>query len=364
MLVALSTVGGHGDAFGQERPPARVDHYGDPLPEGAVARLGTLRLVHLGQLMSVAVSPDGRVVASGVQRGEQAYRSQETLVISDRVSIVTRHRVTRSVIRLWDAGSGKLVREINTPDAPVSSLFFGPGGTVLYAGCGRFVAAFDVSTGKTLWQHEAVQDGRFHGGVVAERIQLTGDQLVTLHGGRLVCEESRDGGVSFYYHPQKIVRLWDRKTGKQLPLAASLESSVGSEPHISRLLHDVAVSPDGKYAAIVLSQADPKKGAAFSPFRPEESWKYSDRKLQLIEMKTGKVVHTLPDTKNSFGGLTFSDDGSTLASAAGNEISVVQTEDGQQRTLAKGVSTWEAGLKFFVGGKNLAVLMAGGSERA
>src|SRR5262249_59579450 len=44
--------------------PGRVDRYGDPLPPGVVARLGTLRLRHDAEGQPVLLSPDGRLVVT------------------------------------------------------------------------------------------------------------------------------------------------------------------------------------------------------------------------------------------------------------------------------------------------------------
>jgi WD40 repeat protein len=62
------------------------DRYGDALPEGAVARMGTTRLRHSGWVQSMAFSPDGRSLASG--------GIEETL-------------------KIWEVDTGRLLHDID-----------------------------------------------------------------------------------------------------------------------------------------------------------------------------------------------------------------------------------------------------------
>src|SRR5437773_39168 len=97
-----------------------VDAAGDPLPAGAVRRMGTAQLRHGSRIMALAYSPNGRILAAG--GGDDP-------------------------VRLWDTDTGKEIRTIK--ETWVSALAFSPRGSVL-AGAGAFktIRLWEVATGK------------------------------------------------------------------------------------------------------------------------------------------------------------------------------------------------------------------------
>ena len=101
------------------QPAARTDRYDDPLPPGAIARVGTVRLRHPGT-GSLAFSPNGAVLASAG--------------IDDS-------------IRLWDVGTGKDLHRL--AQKSVSCVLFTPDGKTLATGnTDSSVRLWEVSTGR------------------------------------------------------------------------------------------------------------------------------------------------------------------------------------------------------------------------
>src|SRR5262249_7261345 len=117
LLAHLAIVG----AAAAQAP--RLDVNGDPLPEGAVARLGTLRFQPQGESRAVALSPDGTTVARAT-RGDKG-----------------------TDIDLLDTSTGKSVRRLRLADVDAARLRFTPDSKgLVFSGWNRVVIV-DALTG-------------------------------------------------------------------------------------------------------------------------------------------------------------------------------------------------------------------------
>src|SRR5262245_11038228 len=88
-------------------PPAkaRLDAHGFPLPDGAIARLGDLHFAQPGPITAMALSPDGKVIATAGHRVIVDPKKPAGIGEGQR----ERHQMR---IFLWDADTGLIVREI------------------------------------------------------------------------------------------------------------------------------------------------------------------------------------------------------------------------------------------------------------
>jgi WD40 repeat protein len=98
---------------------ARAD--GDALPTGALARIGTTRMRTAGSLHAAALSPDGRLVASGA---------------------------SNDPIRVWELPSGRPVMTLGDAKSDPWALAFSADGHALYAYDKGGLAAWDIASGR------------------------------------------------------------------------------------------------------------------------------------------------------------------------------------------------------------------------
>ncbi len=166
----------------QARPVARLtDNFGDPLPDGAIQRLGTIRFRHGGKIESVAYSPDGtRIVTGGADCKVKIWdrKTGKELVSfdghSDDVHFVTFTPDGKYVISSsggmrggndlpdpctlrWEAATGKIALRFpaNKWNREMAALSLSPDGKQLAACLSPELYIFDVVTGQLLHTYPA-----------------------------------------------------------------------------------------------------------------------------------------------------------------------------------------------------------------
>jgi RNA polymerase sigma factor (sigma-70 family) len=298
----------------------RTDAYGDPLPAGAVARLGTVRFRHRGFATSaLAYSPDGKVLAAaGGDRGGvflwdaasgkpihelgPVPREAYGVAFSPDGRRVAAGDGFRSV-RVWDVASGKEVRQIPVRDPLlVLAVAFSPDGKSIAAAQSDRVTLFDAATGKERWRRGGSEEA-------PHAIAFSPD-------GKLVATAGRD----------KNVRLWDAATGTP---RAVLTAPAENNTHGLR----IAFAPDGKTLA---AGGD-------------------DRQVRLWDPASGKEVGVVGKSSSSIMSIAFSRDGRILAT--GHEDGLIRLWDPVGRHQLREIhahASFVGALAFSPGGDTLA----------
>jgi WD40 repeat protein len=255
----------------QEQQPPRTDRFGDPLPQGAVARLGTLRFCQ-PLPGCIVYSPDGTFLASGgydnCVRLWDPKSGREIRVLKGHRSFVNYIALSAdgkwlasgsqdADPRLWDVATGKLQQRFVGHTAPIERLALSPDGKVLASSCQiATLRMWDTQTGKEIRSipiEKAYRvlamafspDGKYFAfnNRSQQGIQLidvsNGNRVRAFVGHRDNVEQlafSANGATLYSGGGDHTLRAWDVASGQE-------RRRFGDEKMAVRCL---AVAPDGK----------------------------------------------------------------------------------------------------------------------
>jgi WD40 repeat protein len=353
-------------AQGQGPDKPRLDRNGDPLPPGAVARLGADRFRHDDAVRAVAVSPDSKAVAAvdhaytlrlwDLATGRELRRLGTGLKVYHAVAFSPDGKhvaapTAGGLLRLWEAATGKEVRSFKGPGGTYACFVFSPDGKTL-------AIAWPEDTGKIrLWDVASGKPLR----VIKGHVHRANDLAFSPDGKALA-----SGGYD------RTVRIWEVSSARQLHRMEGHEKEVDS----------VAFLPDGM--ALVSGSSDRTVrvwDAAAGKERPKGNWRtvFSSFTLSpdgrflaptyaggvpLYEPTTGRETRWLDWNRGWIKAGAFSRDGKLLVTGGDDgAVRVWDTATGKERRPVEGHRSHYVSARFLPDGTVVTTAWGGRTVR-
>jgi WD40 repeat protein/tRNA A-37 threonylcarbamoyl transferase component Bud32 len=273
---------------------------------------------HSDVVKSIAISPDGQLLASGsydktiklwsLRTGELLHTLSEhthriTCIVISRDGQLLASSSYDKTIKLWALSSGELLQTLVGHPGRVRYISFSPNGQTLISSGDEEVKVWAVRTGKLL-RTIAGNSGSA--------------RLVTFSPDGYSCAVgSLDGSLE----------LWNPHTGKQLRSISSQSSGITS----------IAFSPDGHTLASGSSTA-----------------------IKLWNPSTGKQLQAFPPQSNGTASIVFSGDSKTLANGSSKIIELWNWHSGKRLCTLSGHSKPVEAVTFSPDGN---ILVSGSSDQ-
>jgi WD40 repeat protein len=270
---------------------------------------------HFNDVIAVAFSPDGKLVASG--SGD-------------------------ATVRLWDVATGTAIKVLEGHSDRIHAVAFSP--------TGKLVASASEDQTVRLWD---TSRGMPRETLMSHSLRVT---TVTF---------SPDADAISLPSGDATVRLWDAESGQ---VRSTLEGH-------SHWVTAVAFSPDGKLLAsashdatvmlwdiaseqvrsTLVGHSDNVNAVAFSPDGKLLASASDDKTVRLWDAASGKAYGTIEGHSDRINSIVFSPSGKLIASASNDKtVGLWDTASGHTRSKLKGHSHWVTAVTFSPNGKLIA----------